>query len=125
VQNISNMDVIWFRKKETLVEVLILDLVIIGSSMKLCKLLIELERVLSSRNEHWKFYQGGYHVSSEFSNACSFNNFLIEYLGRCHLNLFFLLFLFFLFLFTFSILSLLLFLLFFLFLFFRGFAALW
>ena len=55
MQDISHVYTIRLRQQESLSDVLILNLVVISSTMKLCEGAIQLEGILASGDDHGEF----------------------------------------------------------------------
>lgn len=78
LKEVCHVYTVGFGKEEAFVDVLVQDFVVVGPSVKLREVAVQVERVFASGNEHGKLGESGDHLSRGLADTCCLDDFLIE-----------------------------------------------
>lgn len=84
MQQVHHVNAIGFLEKEDFVDVLEHDFVVVGLAMKLCKVRVEVQAVVTTRDQHGNLGDRSYDLTRKLANVRFLVNFGVEQLGCSH-----------------------------------------
>lgn len=86
------MNTVRFFQQKNAIDVFKHDLVIMGFTVKLSKLAVEIKWIFASRHKHWQVLHWSDHFTRELTNSSCFYNLVIEKTSSSNIVAFFFLF---------------------------------